>query len=748
LIGLPFCKEGVVAMLRSFLLAIVVVASAAAPRVATAEVETTPVTSVSFGATLQPDGWVAFGLHVPAAQSVALLLYGAPDDKVPAQSVPMTQIGADWAVRIRGPGIGAGMVYMFRVTGQGTATAAAPYGTVLNGAFVLNDPYSYRTQEVGFSTVYTATPFVDTQTSVYAGGGKSIVYDHATDAPAAHLLIAPQDLIVYELHVQDYTARIAGLAPALRGTYAGLSQAGLKTDGGLSAGLDHLVELGVNAVELMPVMQYDKETAGAAGRVNHWGYMTTNFLAPETRYASNPARDVIELKQLVQALHQRGIAVFMDVVYNHTAEGNWLQDGRLAFKCYNLCDDVPEIYRPSNQFFANDSGTGNDVDFSGNDRFTKQLVRDSLSLWWGAYGIDGFRFDLARVLADGSSNAAVWVDSDPRYAGAHLHAEPWDMGGQWWNFMDSPPWNSQNNRWAKWVGRFRDDARLFSKSDLRDAGTFKRLIEGHGAVPGSDAPASSKPWRSVNFVSIHDGYTLRDCMTFNDSDGSQNCWDSGGDENLRRKREKLLLGLLLTSQGVPLLQQGDEFARSKAAAGQDGAKNSYDWESASGDPAINDVNWVDWRLKDASGAAGYGRELSAWTRGLIALRKRWTHLRRADFADYSPAPRAQPGDPSNDGRFSYAWEGPSAGAPSQIGVVWWGHAGEPDLMVIYNEDVRPFSVTNLGNWSHRPWQIMARSWLPRGQDLCEAADWTTCPDTGGALAVEGRSMAVLATQRE
>ena len=193
------------------------------------------------------------------------------------------------------------------------------------------------------------------------------------------------------------------LSPEARGTYLGLAQSGLKTPGGLTAGIDHLVELGINAVELMPVMQYDEETASSALRLNHWGYMTTSFFAPEARYASKPGQEVVELKQLVQAFHDRGIAVFMDVVYNHTGEGgNWLQDGRLAFKCYDFCADIPEIYREGpNASFANDSGTGNDVDFSGSDRFTKRMALDSLAAWYGNYGIDGFRFDLARMLADG-----------------------------------------------------------------------------------------------------------------------------------------------------------------------------------------------------------------------------------------------------------------------------------------------------------------------------------------------------------
>ena len=287
-------------------------------------------------------------MRAPAADTAELLIYETGDATSPARVVPMTRDGAgDWSVRIRGPGVGPGTFYMYRLNGHGTATATAPFGTVLNGNFVLNDPYAYRTEEVGYSQFYFSPPFVDTRHSLYAGGGKSIVYDHGDDPAPSHVNVRPEDLIVYELHVQDYTAQLQGLPPALRGTYVGLAQGGLKTPGGLTAGIDHLAELGVTAVELMPVMQYDKETTTAAGRVNHWGYMTTNFFAPETRYASRPGEEVIELKRLVQAFHHRGIAVFMDVVYNHTGEASWVQHGRLADKCYNLCDDIPEIYSRS-----------------------------------------------------------------------------------------------------------------------------------------------------------------------------------------------------------------------------------------------------------------------------------------------------------------------------------------------------------------------------------------------------------------
>src|SRR5439155_5119083 len=173
--------------------------------------------------------------HAPAAATAELLIYDAPEAKTPATVVPMTRGGGgDWGVRVRGPGVGAGTFYMYRVTGRGTATKEAPYGTVLNGNFVLNDPYANRTQEVGYSKFYLSPPFIDSNDSIYAGGGKSVVYDHGADPVVRHVELRPEDLIVYELHVQDYTAELPGLPPALRGTYLGLAQGGLKTPGGLT----------------------------------------------------------------------------------------------------------------------------------------------------------------------------------------------------------------------------------------------------------------------------------------------------------------------------------------------------------------------------------------------------------------------------------------------------------------------------------------------------------------------------------
>jgi len=722
-------------------------------------VEPAPSDERRLGAHIDQQGWIHFGLHSPEAEQVRLLLFDSPRALAPIQVVPMQRSGDDWRIKVKGTEARPGLLYMYQAAGPLVASLQDRHAPLFNLHFPLGDPYAYQTQNVRFSDVFASTPFANISSPVYAGGGKSVVYEHRRDAVPRHVSVRPEDLIIYELHVQDYTARIEALPPGLRGTYLGLARSGLKTAGGLAAGIDHLVELGITAVQLMPVMEYDEETGNQEQRLNHWGYMTTNFFAPESRYATADGQQVVELKELVRAFHERGIAVLMDVVYNHTAEGEpWVTDGRLAAKCYSfMCSSLTRVYRPTpdGRFFSNATGTGNDLDFSGDDdRYTKRLVRDSLALWHQAYSIDGFRFDLARLLADGSHSAADWVDNDPRFAAAHLHAEPWDLGGVWWEFMDNFGWSHANNRWAKWLGQYRDRVRRFSQSTLTNRSSFKRLIEGYGQNE-TGSPASTKPWRSVNFVAVHDGYTLRDCTFFNDSGGSHNCWDSQGDENLRRERSKLLMGILLTSQGVPLMLQGDEFGHTKSGARSQGdAHNTYNYESTTGDPAINNVNWIDWRLKDGDtggspNAPAYGRELFDWTKHLIAVRKQWTHFRRTDFPAYIDAAPNDERGPRNDGRFTYAWEGPADGAPTQLAVVWWGKAGEPDLMVVYNEHWDSFAVENLAEWSRGNWKILARSWLPDHADGCSPAVWQTqCPDAGHRIEVKGRSMAILVSNND
>ena len=242
------------------------------------------------------------------------------------------------------------------------------------------------------------------------------------------------------------------------------------------------------------------------------------------------------------------------------SRGRWKRV--LAAKCYSfMCSSLTRVYRPTpdGRYFSNATGTGNDLDFSGDDeRYTKRLVRDLLALWHQKYGFDGFRFDLARIWPTAlkaqltgstmtrASRRRTFTPSPGIWAGS---------GGSLWTIMAGA---MSIIAGAKWVGQYRDQIRRFSQSALRSRSAFKRLIEGYGQNEAG-SPASTKPWRSVNFVAVHDGYTLRDCTFFNDVGGSHNCWDSDGGENLRRERSKLLMGILLTSQGVPLVFQGDEF---------------------------------------------------------------------------------------------------------------------------------------------------------------------------------------------
>lgn len=716
-----------------------------------------------YGSRVDRDGWVHFVVYAPDASELNLLLYRNADDRSPAEVIPMRRSGDDWKIKVKGDEIGPGLPYMYQAKGAREVSKEDLFGLMFNEHYPLNDPYCEKTQNVRFSSFFTSTPLVDAQGAVYAGGGKCFVYDHGNDPAPGRAEVRPEDLIIYELHVQDYTARIEGLDGAKQGTYLGLAQTGLKTPGGFTAGIDHLVELGVTAVELMPVMEYDEETGNADGRLNHWGYMTTNFFAPEARYASKPGEQVREMKQLVKALHDRGIAVFLDVVYNHSGEqGPWIEDGRVAAKYYNLMGlSNTRLFRSTDdgRYYFNNTGTGNDVSFRGPDgSYAKRLVRDSLAHWHAFYGIDGFRFDLARILADDSQTAADWVDNDTRFGRAHLHAEPWDLGGQWWDFMDNYGWSHENNRWAKWLGKYRDKIRRFSSSSLRSRSDFKQLIEGYGSVSDSGgSPASTRPWRSVNVLAVHDGYTLRDCVFFNDSGGSHNCWDSSRDENHRRERQKLLMGVLFTSQGVPLLLQGDEFGVTKAGAkSQDDAHNTYNYESTTGDAAVNKVNWIDWRLKDGDNSESpkgpsYGKELFHWTKDLISLRKKWTHFRRSDFASYVDRAwnSGENAGSANDGKYTYSWEGPGDGEPTQLGVIWWGRAGEPDVMVIYNEHWEPLTVANLGNWSQGDWKILARSWFGDDHDFCDFDQWETeCVDAGGSVTVKGRSVAILLSSND
>jgi glycogen operon protein len=422
------------------------------------------------------------------------------------------------------------------------------------------------------------------------------------------------ETIIYELHVKGFTAQHPGLPPELRGTYAGLAH---------PAAIEHLKQLGVTAVELMPVHYFvqDKRLADQNLR-NYWGYNTIAYLAPHGNYAADkrPGAAVVEFKQMVKALHQAGIEVILDVVYNHTAEGNeW--GPVLCFKgidnayYYRLMEDDQRHYMDY-------TGTGNSLNMR--HPHVLQLIMDSLRYWVQEMHVDGFRFDLAAALArelhEVHRLSAFFdlIQQDPVISQVKLIAEPWDVGEGGYHVGNFPP------GWSEWNGKYRDLLRDFWR------GRDETLAELAYRLSGSSdlfADHSRNPFASINFVTAHDGFTLRDLVSYNDKhnlangennrDGtddnrSWNCGVEGPTTDpdinvLRARQQRNFLVTLLLSQGVPMLLAGDETGRT-----QQGNNNAYCQDNA--------LSWLDWAQVDA--------ELHAFCRRLIAFRHAHPAFRR------------------------------------------------------------------------------------------------------------------------
>jgi isoamylase len=431
--------------------------------------------------------------------------------------------------------------------------------------------------------------------------------------------------IIYEAHVKGMTELREGLDPPLRGTFEGLAQDEV---------IDHLVRLGVTSIELLPIQAfYDDGHLVDKGLTNYWGYNTLGFFAPAQRYLTQDG-NLHEFKLMVRRLHEAGIEVLMDVVYNHTAEGNQLGP-TLSFRgidnaSYYLLGDDPRYYYDT-------TGTGNSLDLR-NSRVL-QMVMDSLRYWVEECHVDGFRFDLATTLGrdrEDYSQHAVFLEAvrqDPVLSRVKLIAEPWDTGPSGYQVGNFPP------GWAEWNDAYRDTVRGFWKGD---GGLAPRLA---GNLLGSAdvfAHAGRRPWASVNFVTAHDGFTLMDLVSYNDKhneanqednrDGhshnlSWNCGAEGETDNaeviaLRDRQRRNLMATLLLSQGTPMILMGDERGRS-----QGGNNNVYCQD--------NEINWMDWT--ETPRAADF----DAFVRGLIAIRKDRDLMLADRFLHAGPDPRGR-----------------------------------------------------------------------------------------------------------
>ena len=519
------------------------------------------------------------------------------------------------------PGVGPGQFYGYRVHG--------PYepenGHRFNPNKLLLDPYArahagkLEWNPAVFGYVMESeddTTFDERDSAPFVP--KCVIVDPNFDwrGDAGHRPVPWDQTILYETHVKGLTKRHSHVPEALRGTYAGF---------GTKDVLDYIKSLGVTSVELLPVHTFvDDSQLLEKGLRNYWGYNTIGFFAPDPRYAHDVPNSLREFKEMVAKVHQAGLEVVLDVVYNHTAEGNE-RGPTLSFKGI----DNASYYRllpDQKRYYVNDTGTGNTVNLS-HPRVI-QMVMDSLRYWVSEMQVDGFRFDLGTILArepngfDEQSGFLRAMGQDPLLATVKLIAEPWDCGPGGYQVGAFPP------GWAEWNDKFRDTVRDFWRGQAPITALAPRLC----ASGEQFDHGGRRAWACVNFVTAHDGFTLNDVASYDEkhneangednSDGSSdnrswNCGAEGSTDDpavlaLRARQIRNMLATLLLSQGTPMLLAGDEFGRT-----QGGNNNAYCQDS--------EISWLDWEIEEK------GRGLIAFTRRLLELRRTMPVLRRTRF---------------------------------------------------------------------------------------------------------------------
>ncbi|MGW2300108.1 glycogen debranching protein GlgX [Streptomyces sp. NPDC001809] len=589
-----------------------------------------------------PDGVAGtnFALWAGGAEAVELCLF-APDGT--ELRVPLTELTHEiWHGFV--PGIGAGQRYGYRVHGRWDPWTGArwnpakllldPYARAVDGDFALPPEVYGHVRD--WPQQHVADTVRDERDSAPHVPKGVVVQDDDDWSDDRRPKTPWQDSVIYELHVKGFTRLHPGIPEHLRGTYAGLAH---------PAAIEHLVRLGVTAVELLPVHQFAHEDhLLRRGLRNHWGYNSIGYFAPHADYSSSgtAGQQVGEFKRMVRALHAAGIEVILDVVYNHTAEAGELGP-TLSLKgidnrgYYRLQSDARR--------YADYTGCGNTLHVVQPQ--VLRLITDSLRYWVTEMGVDGFRFDLAAALArsmhdvDMLSPFLAVIAQDPVLRRVKLIAEPWDVGNGGYQVGAFPP------LWTEWNDRYRDAVRDFWRGALPDVRDLGYRLSGSSDLY---AWGGRRPYASVNFVTAHDGYTLRDLVTYerkhNEANGEGNrdgtndnrSWNCGvegetddpGVNGLRLRQQRNLLTTLLLSTGVPMLVAGDEMGRT-----QGGNNNAYCQD--------NPIGWVDWTLPDAPGRA----QLLALTRRLLALRHDHPVLRRRAF--FSGRPQG------SDGLRDLAW---------------------------------------------------------------------------------------------
>ena len=540
--------------------------------------------SFPLGAAVHPDG-VNFSVYSKSSTALHLLLFDSPDDAQPARVIELdpkrNRTFHYWHIFV--PDIRPGQIYAYRAYGPSNSQT----GLAFDPHKVLLDPYGYGVAVPRrFSREAARWPGDNTPYAMKSVVVDPAAYDWEDDTPLRRPFART---VIYEMHVGGFTRHpSSGLPDDLRGTYAGLIEK-----------IPYLLDLGITAVELLPVFQFDPQEA-PVGLSNYWGYTPVSFFAPHYGYSSDkdPLGPLNEFRDMVKALHKAGIEVILDVVYNHTAEG----DHNGPTYCFKgLENSTYYILEEDRSRYANYSGTGNTL--NANQSIVRRMILDSLHYWVEEMHVDGFRFDLASILSRDETGAPLisppilWdIETDPVLAGAKLIAEAWDAAGlyQVGSFV--------GDHWKEWNGQFRDDMRAFVKGDCDTVG---RIAARFLASPDLFGHEDREPEQSINFITCHDGFTLNDVVSYNEKHNEVNgegnrdghdynlSWNCGVEgptddpeiERLRRRQIKNFFVITLGSLGVPMLLMGDEVRRT-----QFGNNNAYCQD--------NEISWLDWTLLD------------------------------------------------------------------------------------------------------------------------------------------------------
>jgi glycogen operon protein len=672
-----------------------------------------------------------FAIFSEAAELVELCLF---DDDGTETRTPLTEMAA-WVWHGYAPNVGPGQRYGYRVHGPDDPSRGVrcnpskllldPYAVAIDGSVRWHEAlfgYRFKDPETSSNDVDSA-PFMPKSVVI------SPYFDWESDRPPR---VPLDDSVIYEVHVKGFTQQHPDVPEQLRGTYAGLAH---------PAVIDHLLALGVTAVELMPVHQFIHDSHLVdRGLRNHWGYNSIGYLAPHNEYSSSgqEGQQVQEFKWMVKALHAAGIEVILDVVYNHTAEGNHLGP-ILSLKgidnaaYYRLVDG-------DRRYYYDTTGTGNSLNMR--HPHVLQLIMDSLRYWVTEMHVDGFRFDLASTLArqfhevDRLSAFFDLIQQDPVVSRVKLIAEPWDVGAGGYQVGNFPP------LWSEWNGKYRDTLRDYWRGEPQTLGEFASRLTGSSDLYEDDG---RRPSASVNFVTAHDGFTLNDLVSYNekhneangeggaDGESHNRSWNSGAEGptddpvvlEIRGRQRRNFLATLFLSQGIPMLLAGDESGRT-----QGGNNNAYCQD--------NEISWLDWHHEDGA--------LLAFTQRLISFRRAHPVFRRRHFFHGeslgADAPDIAWFRPDGSEMTADDW---SSGFGKSIGVFFNGETiPSPDargervvddtFLILFNAHYEPLVFT-------LPAKRWGARWL-RMLDTADALNEGEALDAGAVTTVAARSLAL------